>query len=444
MGKEQMSKGNEKIFFNYILDHPEQIEKVEVSYFKDDDIQFMYSIIRDEYLKLKVKKVPSINQIVVMVKSRPEHKISNELLKILLKNDNEQYGDEWLVPRFKAWKLSNKARHNLNESILLIKGIDELNYDNALEITEKLKQMSSDFDLIEDDEDLGDDFDDPESHRQDSNINKIPSGWACMDTIMNGGWDYASLILLVGATNIGKSLWMNNIAAKIADQGKNVVYVTLEMAKHKCMKRMGSMRLKIPMSEYEEKARDAIFMKDKINSLKMSNGGLFENTVGKLFVKKYPTGSCTITELDNYITKLEQKKNLKLDVVIVDYINIMGLEKSSANNNNNLFLKGKHLAEGLRYIADKHNVVMITATQTDKDVWGASDLDLKDIPESKAVAETADVVWGIIRNLEMKKNNKYRLKIMKLRDGEHKEEQIRFDFNPTFMLIENDEFVTPK
>ena len=240
------------------------------------------------------------------------------------------------------------------------------------------------------------------------------------------------------------SLWMNNMSVKLADAGKNVVYVSLEMAKHKCMKRMGSMRLKIPMSEYDEKSSDAIFMKDKINSLKMSNGGIFEKSIGKLFVKKYPTSSCTITELDNYITKLQQVKNIKLDAVVVDYLNIMGLEKSAANNTNNLFLKGKHLAEGLRYIADKHNVLLITATQTDKDVWGASDIDLKDIPESKAVAETADVVWGIIRNLEMKRNNKYRLKIMKLRDGDNKEDQIKFDFNPTYMLIENDEFVTPK
>jgi hypothetical protein len=71
-----------------------------------------------------------------------------------------------------------------------------------------------------------------------------------------------------------------------------------------------------------------------------------------------------------------------------------------------LFLKGKHLAEGLRRIGEKHNLAVLTATQTDKAVWGANDIDLKNMPESKAIAETADSVWAIIRNSEMKKNNK--------------------------------------
>ena len=86
-------------------------------------------------------------------------------------------------------------------------------------------------------------------------------------------------------------------------------------------------------------------------------------------------------------------------------------------------------------------MLLITATQTDKAVWGANDIDLKNMPESKAIAETADSVWAIIRNPEMKKNNTYRLKILKLRDGEHKGEQIRFKFNTTHLTMEDDEFV---
>ena len=111
-------------------------------------------------------------------------------------------------------------------------------------------------------------------------------------------------------------------------------------------------------------------------------------------------------------------------MVLVDYINIMSVEDSGNDIRNNLYMKGKHLAEGLRFIADKYNLVMITATQLDRAVWGASDVKLNDIPESKAVAETADTVWAIIRTPSMKKENKYKLKILKLRDGEHKEEQI--------------------
>ncbi len=236
------------------------------------------------------------------------------------------------------------------------------------------------------------------------------------------------------------SMWMQNIAVKAADQGANVVYVTLEMGSQKCMKRMGSMRLKIPADEYNEKSKDTIFMKNRINSLKNMNNGLFNSKPGKIFVKKYNTSDCTVTDLDNYIHKLETSKGIKVNMILVDYINIMSIEKG-LDFANMLFLKGKHLAEGLRYIADKHNCCVITATQTDKSVWGANDIDLKNMPESKAIAETADSVWAIIRNPEMKKNNIYRLKILKLRDGEHSGEQIRFDFNTKFLVMENDELV---
>ena len=242
------------------------------------------------------------------------------------------------------------------------------------------------------------------------------------------------------------SMWLHNIATNAANNGANVLVITLEMATRKVMKRLGSMRLKINSDEYDEKSKDPIFMKQRLNNLRsqVSVGNLFDSQPGKIFVKKYNTSDCTVTDIDNYIKKFEEVKRLKVGMVIVDYINIMSIEKGFEITNM-LYLKGKHLAEGLRKIADKYECAVITATQTDKSVWGASDIKLGDIPESKAIADTADSVWGIIRNPEMKKNNLYRLKILKLRDGEHHEEQVRFDFNTKFLTMENDTLVgTPK
>lgn len=236
------------------------------------------------------------------------------------------------------------------------------------------------------------------------------------------------------------SMTMCNMAVKAADQGMNVVYITLELASQKCMRRMGAMRLKIKADDYNIKVKDTIFMKNKLNELKMAHGGMFNSTPGKIFVKKYCTGDCTVTDLDNYITKLESAKGVKINMIFVDYINLMSIEKGN-DIKNMLFLKGKHLAEGLRYIADKHNIGVITATQTEKAVWGSNDIDLKNMPESKAIAETADVVFAIIRNPEMRKNNLYRMKILKFRDGESKNEQVRFNFNPDYLTLDNDEFI---
>lgn len=235
------------------------------------------------------------------------------------------------------------------------------------------------------------------------------------------------------------SMWMQNMTVKAADQGLNVLFVSLEMGVQKCMKRMGAMRLKIPIKEYDDRVKDNAFMENRFKSVKNKTNGLFSDTPGKIFVKKFETGSCTPTMLNEFIIKLEKLKNIKLNMVIVDYISIMGIEGDN-DFGNMLFLKGKHLAEGLRRIGEKHNLAVLTATQTDKAVWGANDIDLKNMPESKAIAETADSVWAIIRNPEMKKNDTYRLKILKFRDGEHKGEQIKFDFNTTFLNMENDVF----
>lgn len=236
------------------------------------------------------------------------------------------------------------------------------------------------------------------------------------------------------------SMWMQNISANAANQGKNIVIITLEMSSKKVMKRLGSMRLKIPVRDYDELSKDSQFMKNKINNLKKTtSSGLFgEGNSGKIFVKKFPTGMCTISDIDIYLTKLKEIKKINIDMVVVDYLNLMSVEKHNKDIRNNLYLKGKHLAEGLRYLADKHNVSMITVTQVDRTVWGASDVNLNDIPESKAVAETADTIFGIIRNSEMKKHDKYKLKLLKLRDGENIEQTVNFDFNKTYLTIEND------
>ena len=193
------------------------------------------------------------------------------------------------------------------------------------------------------------------------------------------------------------SMWLQNIGVKLVENGYNVVYVTLEMATRKCTKRMGSMKLKIPSDEYDTLSKDDMYMKQKLNESKnfSSGGSLFDGgRSGRLFIKKYPTSDCTVTDLENYIKKFEEVKKIKIDAIIVDYINLMSIEKGY-NMDTMLYLKGKHLSEGLRRIADKYQVCIITATQTGKDVWGASDINLGDIPESKAIAEAADSVWGI-------------------------------------------------
>jgi replicative DNA helicase len=375
-----------------------------------------------------------------------EHKINNNVLKLIIQSDNSDISSEWLVPRFKAWKIQNQLDSNMLRGIDMLRNIKEKDYDNMLELSQKIQGLFGNTLLVDDDDqDLGDDFDDPESHKQLISKNCIPTGWSNIDSLLSGGWSKSTLNVIMGETNVGKSMWLHNIAVNAANAGTNVLLITLEMANRKVMKRLGSMRLKINANEYDEKSKDTVFMKQRINNLKSQSGvgNLFESQPGKIFVKKYNTSDCTVTDIDNYVKKFEEVKRIKVGMIIIDYINIMSIEKGF-DITNMLYLKGKHLAEGLRRVADKYECAVITATQTDKAVWGASDIKLGDIPESKAIADTADSVWGIIRNPEMKKNNQYRLKILKLRDGEHHEEQVRFDFNTKFLTMDNDVMVGVK
>ena len=376
---ESMNTNMEKHYFIYILDNPDQFSKVEPFFFKNSDIQFIYTVIREEYQRSESHIVPSITQIYSMVKlSDQDGKINDKVIKLLLQSDNSDISQEWLLPRFKGWKIQNQLKGDMLKGIDMVRGIEEINYDNIVEVAQKLKGMFGNVLLVDDDDDdLGADFDDPESHKQLISKNNILSGWACIDSILGGGWSKSTFNVIMGETNVGKSMWLHNIATNAANAGANVLIITLEMATRKVMKRLGSMRLKINSDEYDEKSKDPVFMKQRLNNLKSQSnvGNLFDSQPGKIFVKKYNTSDCTVTDIDNYIKKFEEVKRLKVGMVIVDYINIMSIEKGF-DISSMLYLKGKHLAEGLRRIADKYECAVITATQTDKAVWGASDIKL--------------------------------------------------------------------
>lgn len=204
--KEVMNAQTEKFFFTYIMDNPTQFLKVEPGYFKNDDIQFIYKIVRDEYLVSKNKKTPSPQQVVAMIKLQdPEEKISNNVIKAILKNDNSVHEKEWLENRFKAWRMSNMIRNKTYEGIELIRNLKEIDLENVSDIGAQIKSIFGNISLLEDDDqDLGADFDDPESHKQETSKNKISTGWPNVDILLHGGWDKGTFNCLMGETSVGK------------------------------------------------------------------------------------------------------------------------------------------------------------------------------------------------------------------------------------------------
>ncbi len=438
-----MTVSLERIFIKYIIKNKRHFQTILPSFFKNPDIQFVYSIIRKWMLAHPDVEVPSGKQIFESVQlDDKDNKITPEIFRAIFSSNLDEYDEATFIkPKFNTWILINRIREGTLNIVDETRSVSDItDFDQAVEVVNKLKSIVDESTKLdfEDNTDLGSDFDDAETHSQDHSQTKVKTGWSSVDSILAGGLDVSTLTILLAGTNVGKSIFMQNFAVKIADGGYNVLYLTLEMSEKKTIKRMGAMRLKIPVEKYDELSLDKDYINKKISNLGKSNstgGDLFNNSVGKIIVKFFPAGTSTITQFDKLIEDLLIKKGIKIQMVIVDYISLISPAKGVGDN---LYQKGKYLAEGLRALAAKYNLPVLTAMQIAKDAWSKNDLMIEDISESKAQVEAADLVFGIIRTEEQKRQNKYRLKLLKIRDGGFDRSNISFDMDPNYLTIGND------
>jgi len=436
----------EKVYFNYVLKNKKYFELVKTYFFKNSEIQFVYGVIREYILKSTDPSIPTPRQILDMVAIEDkEGMITKEILKSILQVDLKEYDEKnFIEPNFNGWVLSNRLKTGTVDIIDETRNLDSISdFGKAIEAANRIRGIVEEMSSTNfvDDDDLGSDFDDPEQHVQDSSKFKVKCGFETIDHMLGGGWDISTLNVIMAQTNGGKSLWMQNFAVKSANMGHNVLYITLEMSERKVMKRLGAMRLKLPINDYDNLSKDVEMIKGRIYNLSKSEGGadLFEKKVGKIITKFWAAGTATINDFDNYIQKLKEKKDIKIDMIIVDYITLVATTKGALADN--LYTKGKSLAEGLRAVGAKWKCPVITGVQVAKDAWNSADITLESVPESKAIAETADTFFAIIRTEEMKRQNLFRFKLLKQRDGDFSRAQIKINLNPTFLTLEDDQFI---
>lgn len=243
------------------------------------------------------------------------------------------------------------------------------------------------------------------------------------------------------------SVFLCNDAAEFVRKGKNVLYITCEMSPTKVTRRIGANLFDITLEDYDSIVDDSNKIKKKLNNLNTMS----MLPLGKLFIKEFPTGQGTVIDVERYIKEIEETQRFKVDVVIIDYINIMSNYRLP--NSESTYLKIKQIAEDLRGIAVKYNLSIITATQCGRSALNGSDINMEDVAESMGLLHTVDTCFGIIQTDDMRmgsgnENDEgvpvpyYFLKILKIREGEGRDTKFKIDANYNKMkLIEKPETI---
>lgn len=436
-----VDSNTEKIFFNFTILNPQYIRYVHGYFFKNEHIKFVYDSIRNDFMQSDKNLEYSLSQkeIISLVKMYDEKDfVERDFIKSLLKYNPDDYTDEFVMKRYEPWVRANSLLNGLMNSYESMRDINIIDLDTVEKaLGDVRRNIDTALDISLKQGNIGLDFDDVDAHDQQLEVNKISSGFDSIDQILDGGFDRKTINFFMGAPGTGKSLTLNNLAVNMANEGYNVGFVTLELSEKKTLKRIGSMALEIPIYEYNERAKDRDYMKRKMaerdNRL---SGGLGRYKTGKLYIKEFPSGTATVSDIDAWCQQVEDETGNKLDALFVDYLQIMNTE--GGVDRNMLYLKGEHLSVGLRAITQKRNLVGFSATQTDKNKYGANTYNLNDIPESKAIADTADTVWGIVLTPVMKAQKIYQWQPLKLRDSSTDIERVEFDFNPEYLRLVND------
>ena len=235
---------------------------------------------------------------------------------------------------------------------------------------------------------------------------RIPFDLEYFNKITKGGIPNKTLNVLLAGTGVGKTLAMCHMAAANLLNGKNVLYITLEMAEERIAERIDSNLLNIPLEEIEgfpKKIYD-----DKINRLRLK-------TSGKLIIKEYPTATVGSGHFRHLLNDLRQKKNFEPDILYVDYLNICTSTRLKYGANVNSYTYIKSIAEELRGLAVEKNIPIVSATQTTRSGFTNSDPGLEDTSESFALPATVDFMCALISTEEMEQLGQIMVKQLKNR-----------------------------
>jgi|TARA_B100000085_G_scaffold99584_1_gene90650 replicative DNA helicase len=236
--------------------------------------------------------------------------------------------------------------------------------------------------------------------------NKIPFDLEFFNKITKGGISNKTLNVALAGTGVGKSLFMCHMASATLLQGKNVLYITLEMAEEKIAERIDANLLNVNIQDIASLPK--VMFDGKINNLA-------KKTEGRLIIKEYPTASAHSGHFRALLNELALKKSFKPDIIFIDYLNICASSRYKQGGTINSYSYIKSIAEELRGLACEANVPIVSATQTTRSGYGSSDVDLTDTSESFGLPATADIMFALISTEELEGMNQIMVKQLKNR-----------------------------
>ena len=315
----------------------------------------------------------------------------------------KEHNIEWLLDETEKFCKDKAVYNAIVQSIQIIDGKnDKLTSDAIPEILKDALAISFDnsvgHDYLEDSESRFDFY-----HRVEE---KLPFDLEFFNKITKGGLSKKTLNVALAGTGVGKSLFMCHMAAGALSQGKNVLYITMEMAEEKIAERIDANLMNVTMDDLKNLPKQ--MFDDRITRIQ-------KKTEGKLIIKEYPTASAHAGHFRALLNELSLKKDIRPDIIFIDYLNICASSRFKMSGSVNSYIYIKGIAEELRGLAVEFNVPIMTATQTTRTGYSNSDVELTDTSESFGLPATADFMFALISTEDLEKLGQLLIKQLKNR-----------------------------
>jgi|TARA_R100001443_G_scaffold453_3_gene1684 archaellum biogenesis ATPase FlaH len=397
----------EFLILRNLLYNEEYLRKVvpfiKPEYFEDEKQKIVFQEITafaEQYNELTTKEVLCIE---IEKRNDINDSMFKDITLFIGELDDNPADLTWLLDTTEKWCRDRAIYLALIESIQLADGKDDTKGRDAI------PSILSDALAVSFDNHVGHDYlidyeDRYESyHRKED---KIPFDLEFFDKVTKGGLPNKTLNIALAGTGVGKSLFMCHFASSVLLQGKNVLYITMEMAEEKIAERIDANLLNINIQDITDLPKP--MFESKVTDIS-------KKTQGTLIIKEYPTAAAHSGHFKSLLNELALKKSFRPDIIFIDYLNICASSRYRGNSNVNSYSYIKAIAEELRGLAVEANLPIVSATQTTRSGFASSDVDLTDTSESFGLPATADLMFALISTEELESINQILVKQLKNR-----------------------------